>query len=87
VHPTNFHTVEPTLIMPRSQGLSRTPSKGSKEGDVASPPEKDVEAAQDPSAVNQTEVNPREGISQWQWWLTLVGLYLGALLYGMYLQL
>jgi hypothetical protein len=70
--------------MPRSQGISRTPSKSSNEADVASPAEKDVEAGHDTSAVNGAHINPREGIPPWQWILSLIGLYLGALLYGTY---
>jgi MFS family permease len=65
--------------MPQSQGISRTPSKGSN---TASPEEKDVEAGQDTSAVNREHINPREGIPPWQWILSLIGLYLAALLYG-----
>ncbi len=70
--------------MPNSQGLSRTPSKTSNEGDVVPPEEKDVEAGRDISAQNRAPISPREGIPSWQWTLSLIGLYLGALLYGKY---
>jgi hypothetical protein len=71
--------------MPNTQGISRSPSKTSNEMDVGSPEKKDIEAGRDVSAENIGQINPRAGIPPWKWYLSLLGLYLGALLYGMHL--
>jgi hypothetical protein len=60
-------------------------SNTSKELEVDTPAvpfEKDVEASKEPE-VAEEPVNTRAHIPRWQWWLTLTGLYLGALLYGL----
>jgi hypothetical protein len=59
---------------------------GSKSSlDIETPPrfDKDVEAAQEKKDdVIASKINPRENFPTWRWVLSLLGLYLGALLYG-----
>ncbi len=43
------------------------------------------EVAVELSDDNTPNTSPREGMPVWRWILILLGLYLGALLYGMYL--
>ena len=49
----------------------------------SSPGMSDIEAGQqEKDAIVPQPPNPRDHIPQWKWTLTLVALYLGALLYG-----
>jgi hypothetical protein len=61
-------------------------SKTSKEFDVPTPvhePDVEAEAATEKQPTSpELPRHPREGIPTWQWILSLVGLYMGALLYG-----
>jgi hypothetical protein len=60
-----------------SKSTSKAPS------DISDPPAatRDVESNKIASEV-ELEKNPRKDIPTWKWILSLVGLYLGALLYG-----
>ncbi|KAF1811305.1 MFS general substrate transporter [Eremomyces bilateralis CBS 781.70] len=55
-------------------------SSPSKEG-VVTPPS-DLEGAQ-PREKSDLAPHPRENISQWRWILTMIGIYLGGLLFGL----
>jgi hypothetical protein len=63
-----------------SKPTSKAPS------DILDPPAatRDVESSKETAGEAELEQNPRKDIPTWQWILSLVGLYLGALLYGTY---
>ena len=65
---------------------SDTPGFTSKESinevDVPSPNSGDIEAVGEKPGEVSRKASPREGISTLKWVLSLIGLYLGALLYG-----
>lgn len=46
--------------------------------------QQDVEALGEKANEQVRRVNPREGIPTWRWVLSMVGLYLAALLYGQF---
>ena len=45
---------------------------------------RDVESSKEIAPDDELEENPRKDIPTWRWALTLIGLYLGALLYGIH---
>lgn len=63
-----------------SKPTSKAPS------DILDPPTatRDVESNKEIAGEVELERNPRKDIPTWKWILSLVGLYLGALLYGMH---
>jgi len=62
--------------------ISEPPSKASSDLNDPAPDNGDVEAAGE--KVNEVAMrdHPRKGFPTWKWILSLIGLYLGALLYG-----
>ena len=63
-----------------SKPSSRAPS------DILDPPAatRDVESNKEITREVELKESPRKDIPRWKWILSLVGLYLGALLYGTY---
>jgi len=61
-----------------SKPASKAPS------DIFDPPAatRDVESNKEMAGEVEAEKNPRKDMPAWKWILSLVGLYLGALLYG-----
>ena len=61
-----------------SKSTSNAPS------DILDPPTatRDVESSKEIAGEIELEQNPRKDIPTWKWILSLIGLYLGALLYG-----
>jgi len=62
---------------------SEAPSQGSSAIDVSRPANKDIEASKEEVRPESSGPHPRESLPKWKWILSLVGLYVGALLYGL----
>ena len=62
--------------------ISEPPSKASSDLNVPAPDNGDVEAAGEKADEVAMRDHPRKGFPTWKWILSLIGLYLGALLYG-----
>jgi hypothetical protein len=61
------------------------PDNKSSQGDPAFLEDKDVEAAGE-NKIDEDDAgkpNPRPGLSTWRWIISLIALFLGAMLYGM----
>ena len=61
---------------------SKPPLKASSDLNVPAPGNRDIEATRETSGEVTMRDHPRKGFPKWKWILSLIGLYLGALLYG-----
>jgi hypothetical protein len=75
-----FDTATPN---PEKQLEARDPDTDVEVGGIHKTETVDQTPEEAAEAEELRQLSTREGIAKWKWILTLLGLYLGALLYGM----